>query len=204
MRLTKPTTMNFSIGKIHLLLLTVIFFAACNNNEADSAAIADSTVKNNTAKAPQKMAIASLGDFPVLCIDTTRLKNLWADMNVRKLVFQFNNDNTLTQNPSLTVYKARPNGTFIGGAVLTLDRRDVTFNLSGEILLGNLELTRQNFMNMPNSTKAGYLLFFPTISRLDNKSVTYKLIWGDCNNLPDTEGLVAPGELNPSPPADPS
>ena len=170
--------------------------------------------EENSSKVEPKLgspikAFVDLGMFPVLCVDTAQLNEAWKSpqpgigSSVRKLVFKFNVIDSLTHNPSLTVYRAKPNGQYIGGAVITLDRRDLTFPITGEYLLGNLEILRTDFDKMSNTTKATHLLFFPLKSTLDNKSITYKLIWGNCNSIPDVAGLVANFELNPSPPANP-
>ena len=148
------------------------------------------------------VALTSQVNYPVLCISKTAIEAMF-EPGVNKLVFEFNIDNG-NYNPSLTVFKARPNGKYIGGPVATLDRRIVTFPLPGEIRLSNLELDKAKFdALLQGSGDSPHLQFFPDRSTEYPQNLTYRLVWGDCDNIGDVEGLLAADELNPSPPADP-
>ena len=169
------------------------------------------------AKPVEKAMVANMG-FPVLCLDKTQLGILFGDgtgpNGVQKLVLKFNFKENL--GPSLTVYKAKPNGTFIGGFVGTLNRQAIVLNYSGEFLLGNLELSRKKYddlLKLPEAANATHLIFAATVNDevpppppnvTDIRSITYKLSWGNCDQPLDKNKLLAGTDvLNPCPPNQP-
>jgi hypothetical protein len=203
MRLSKPTTMNFSIGKIYLLFLCVIFIAACNNEETGSTTIVDSTVQTNNVVIPVKAALSAIADFPVLCIDSTEIRNiLKSTPTPYKLVFNFNFDDKEEMTPSLKFYKSRNNGSYFGNSYKLTRATTPPYNLPGEINLGNLEL--RDAMLDRLTGKGSHLLFYPKISTRYPGNVTYLIKWGTCDEKIADFNLLVGEELNPSPPADPS
>lgn len=198
-------------GLIFSLFVLATFILSCNDekqppsDEKQPPSPSKSVPIQSKIKKPNDttfVALASQINYPVLCISKAAIEAMFQP-GVNKLVFEFNIDNG-NYNPSLTVFKARANGTYMGGPVATLDRRALTFNLAGEIRLSNLELDRAKFEALLQSSRDfPDLLFFPDRSTDYPQNLTYKLQWGDCNNIGDVEGLLAADELNPSPPADP-
>lgn len=183
-------------------------FISCNNVKTEQPSPKDDKVQK---KDTVLTATSTIGNYPVLCIDKNDLETLFSDPSggVQKLVFLPNLNDGEPNNPSLTVFRARQNGTFVGGAQSTLIRRTTTFPIPGEIIWGNLEMNRTKFTALwalPGRSAATHLLFFPSRSTTYNTNLTYKLLWGNCNAIPiinEADILNNPDELNPSPPFDP-
>lgn len=193
-----------------LLLACWISFMVigCNNDSKKD------PEQNKPADSTSIQAVIPIENFPVLCISKTQLEALFDNSPqepVHKLVFIANLNDAEQRNPSLTAFRARANGTYYPGGSMTLQRLNRTYPITGEYLIGNLELT-ENYYNQTLRTAPGYqnaqgLYFYPV--KLANNRITYRLYWGDCNIEPPDVFIMAPppppadGELNPSPPAPP-
>lgn len=191
----------FKMTGLPFLICLILYITSCSSD------------KNKTADTPSTVqkpedtimkAMVDLGDFPVLCIAKTTLQSYYNNGTgpaVQKLVFTFSWNDGRNLNPSLTVYKAKANGEFIGDTVATLDPYDLLLPIQGISLLGNLELTRVKFLRLyANSGTNPSLIFYPV---KNGPRVTYRLIWGDCDNLPANLAQLAGEELNPCPPNQP-
>ncbi len=155
-----------------------------------------------------KKLFANLGDFPVLCIAKDTLRSYYDNGTgpaVQKLVFCFTWDDSKALNPSLTVYRAKMNGEFIGDAIATLTAYDFALPIQGISLLGNLELTKVKFDRLYNDWGANpSVLFYPVQSGENGKRVTYRLVPGNCASIPSEADADLTGEeLNPCPPNQP-
>ena len=71
-------------------------------------------LQKNADTAIGKLPFATSVDFPVLCYDSTGIRDILnSTPRPHKLVFKFNLADTADFNPSLRFYKARNNGTFL-------------------------------------------------------------------------------------------
>ena len=206
--LTKKTSSSLLLS--FLLLVTLL---ACNDDKtktSEGTATSATTVASPTTGAtPVPAAAAALNEFPVLCIGKTELESFYS-AGVFKLVFNLTWDETKPLNPTLTVYKSRQNGQFIGGAVKALTAYNQPWPIEGISYLGNLELTRKYYDDTlePKAQGKPSLLFYPVKSGDGGNRVTYKLLWGDCSTLPaaafsNAEVTAATDQLNPCPPNQP-
>lgn len=194
--LSPPTMARF------FLIALIALITSCNNKK-------DTPDSPKPDKDTADKVNVALGDLPALCISKQEFVDFYANQPgqeaVFKCVFIFNWDDPQQINPSLTVYRAKPNGKFMGGPVTTLDRKHDHGVDPGEFLFGNLELTKQQadaLLALATGNDTG-LWFIP--DKTNSNHVTYKLYWGDCTIPPQFPAAPPPpdGELNPSPPADP-
>lgn len=187
-----------------ILLATII---ACND-KPNASSQTDTPAPDSATTPPVAPAAAVMNEFPVLCINKAEIETFYS-AGVFKLVFNLTWDDTKNLNPTLTVYKSRQNGQFIGGAVKTLDTYNDLWPIQGISFLGNLELTKKYYYDTlePKAEGKQSLLFYPVKSGDNGQRITYKLIWGDCNSLPkkaDVQLLFAAADqLNPCPPNQP-
>ena len=215
--MSKKTSLHslaFKASALFLLICSLIFIISCNSNSDKSTETTsgDTTVTSQTNTDTSQNKFAPLEDFPVLCISKADLHSYFESGTgpaVLKLVFSFTWDDSETRNPSLTIYKSKQNGEFIGGAVKTMTTYNDLWPIAGVSKFGNLELTKVKFEAMYAASGANpSLLFYPIKREEGGTRVTYRLRWGNCDDLPGHEAMKAEllnagDELNPCPPNQP-
>lgn len=87
---------------------------------------------------------------------------------------------------------------------MTLPKNALTKNLTGAMMLGNLELTLAHYEDLKKKGSypgATHLIFIAKKDATNN--VSYDLLWGTMPLHAQAQPFTEDGELNPSPPAVP-
>lgn len=206
---------NFSIMKMPGLYFAVLcaIIVACNNQGQTTKDVKDSTNLKGTDTASNPTVL----QFPVLYKTKAELDAIFSVGEVRKIVFVFNWDAT-SQQSTISGFTARPQGQYIDpNAPISLSLTTRSEPITGQFRLENLELTEDmyNDLGVPSAGNPD-LIFFPVIGSIAKppahgqrpvpacaSCLTYKLQWGNHNNLQAFNINPADTDLNPSPPADP-
>jgi hypothetical protein len=209
MKKKKSTTLNWLtslvLGAGLLITSTLIF--SCNNGENGKKA--DS--KTDTAeKIAMVKAGALYGTFPYLTLNKTDLQAFFAPSTnpprsaIQKIVFRFQFDNE-TSLPSLVAYKATSVRMYDQTPLMPrLTKLGYNESFPDEIFLGNLEMSRQQYLNLIASAGTSTTLLFSP--KLDNINVTYQVGWIGAGFTKDSLSSIkflGGNDLNPSPPAVP-
>jgi hypothetical protein len=180
--------------------LLIISLGACNNekNKTDDKPAVSSEQEQKPAA-----AAAFNGNFPYLTLNMTDLDAFFTPANIQKVVFRFQFDDG-NSAPSLVAYKATSVRVY-NTTPLTprLTKTGLSRNLTGELFLGNLEMSRKQYTDLKAASGGASLVIFA--AKKDGLNVTYELATGSEFNAQTLSTLkfLAGSDLNPSPPKNP-
>jgi hypothetical protein len=192
-----------------LILLTVI--SSCNN-DADNQTTTDSSGATTLQTTMEGQKLVNFeGNFPYLTLSRADLERFFTPVSgggiIQKVVFRFQFENP-TSLPSLVAFQAKNIRSYeVGPLTPALTKETLTLPITGEFILGNLEMSRTMYTNLITSAGNSTLLIFtPSLSE---RNVTYKVRWGGTafnltdSTARDTATIDDGLPLNPSPPDPP-
>ena len=204
------TTKIFNMKKIFsgllslvVLFSTVIIIQACNSEPKKNDAVTTNVETTNQAVQAEAPATSFTGNFPYLTLSRTDLTAFFTPSNIQKVVFrfQFDDGNAL---PSLVAFQATSIRVYNPNPLTPrLTKEILTKSFSGEMFLGNLEMSRTQYTSlMTASGTATKFIFEP---KLKGNNVIYGITWSDSFNKDSVSAMTFPPayDLNPSPPDPP-
>lgn len=190
-----------------MIAAIAIFILYSCNSEKDKKD--DNTTKGEDKKedTPANTTMAWNGNFPYLALPKKTADSLFnSPVKSKKIVFTFQFDNA-NAAPSLVAYGIKKKAFLAAVPQYKLLKSSFSRNLSGELYLGDLELTDNQYLSLKNDPAYGtsdYLIFEPDFSTTYPKSVKYKVGWGAFAFTKEFKFLGTTEDLKPSPPAPPA
>ena len=198
---TKKLNLSGFLKTITVILFMATAIISCKESKTEEKKEPE-TKKEDTKQSETPLAFN--GNFPYLTLSLTDLDNYFTPNGVQKIVFRFQFDDG-NAAPGLVGYKATSVRVFNPATPLTPkpQKQNISVNLAGELILGNLELTRTQYNDLKTGAGGSTLVIFEP--RLNGQNVTYRLATGAEFSQASLNGLtfLAATEMNPSPPARP-
>lgn len=200
-----------SILKIGILPCFLFSIIACNNEKSGTGTSSDSETTASTGGDSSSNQMTHQADFTWLKVEKTTLENtLNISSSIKAIVFISEFSDTRTANPFLNGFPIKSNGKYYRpnpqqppNPSITLIEAPQSETINGLFYLSDVQLNKDYYNStiLPHAASSNCLYFQPY--RNSNNYISYNLIWGDCNSIPDIRALTVRGNLNPSPPADP-
>jgi hypothetical protein len=172
----------------------------------------------STSTETPKEQVAATGticsDFAFLALSADTLRKIFTNQmggsRSSVLTFRFGHDGTSNGKVFIEGFATEQSGhKYLKRPPVLLELLSLKASYPNQkIYLADLEFTRDMYNSLPPAGANTHLIFTPNLSLTDpyKNCITYRVAWGTPSMITSDStaaALVAGGELNPSPPADP-